>query len=85
MDEWRPLDYIRFQNWGLAILKNCLLLFLFFSYGMADMYGCLYNIDVEDRCFWPYTILFADNIPYWWGTYIAAISLLICILTSDWA
>jgi hypothetical protein len=40
--EWRPFDYIRFENWGLAILKNCVLGFIFFSYGMADRYGCMY-------------------------------------------
>lgn len=47
MEDWRPLDYIRFptnsgRDWGLAILRNVFLLFIFFSFGMADRYGCMY-------------------------------------------
>jgi hypothetical protein len=81
---WRPLDYVRFENWGLIILRNCVLLFIFFSYGPIDRYGCMYQLDVDDRCFWSYTMLINDNIPFWWGTYLASFALFALVMVSTW-
>lgn len=84
LPDWRPLDYVRFENWGLIILRNCVLLFIFFSYGPIDRYGCMYDLDVDDRCFWSYTMLINDNIPFWWGTYLASFAMIALVLLSDW-
>ena len=48
LEDWRPLDYARFDNIWLAILRNCVLIFLFLSYGCVDKYGCIYQSDA--RC-----------------------------------
>jgi hypothetical protein len=55
LEEWRPLDYIRFNgetafDWIMSILKNCFLIWVFLSYGMVDEKGCFYDLKVDDRC-----------------------------------
>lgn len=82
MEEWRPLDYVRFENWGLCILRNCVLLFIFLSYGMGDRWGCyLYD---DERCPYVFAILAYDYIPFWIGIYFAAMAIMLLIFTSEW-
>jgi len=44
----------------------------------------MYDIDVDDRCFWSYTMLINDNIPFWWGTYFASFAMFALVLLSEW-
>jgi hypothetical protein len=89
LEEWRPLDAVRFKgsdavSWILCIVRNLILMFIFFSYGMVDRYGCLYDISADDRCPYVYAILINDSIPFWWGTYFASFAMIALVLLSGW-
>jgi len=81
LEEWRPLDYLRFDNIWLAILRNCVLGFLFLSYGMVDKYGCLYTYD--NRCFWVSAITIDRMMPWWCGLFIGTLAMVFLVLLSD--
>lgn len=81
LEEWRPLDYVRFENIWLAILRNVVLAFIFLTYGSLDKYGCLTAFD--DRC-WYVSIMSANcYIPWWVGLYIGAFALYAFVMTSE--
>jgi len=83
LEDWRPLDYLRFENIWLAILRNVILGFLFLTYGSLDKYGCLTAFDA--RC--PYVSTMAINMymPWWVGLYIGSFSMIMLVLLSEGA
>jgi len=80
LEEWRPLDYLRFDNIWLATLRNCVLLFLFLSYGCCDKYGCFFTDD--GRCFWVSKITFDCQMPWWCGLFIGTLAMMALVLLS---
>ena len=78
---WRPLDAIRFQNIWLAILRDLVLLWIFFSYGALDRHGCYGEND--EKCPYMYAITFAEHIPYWFALDLASLSMILLVLVSD--
>ena len=80
---YRPLDYFRDVNIWWAIFRNLVLLFLFFSYGMVDKYGCT-NV-YEERCPYVVAICFDMKMPWWVGLYIASLAMMALVMVSDGA
>ena len=81
LEDWRPLDYARFDNIWLATLRNVVLVFLFLTYGSLDKYGCLTAYDA--RCWYVSTMSFDCNMPWWVGLYIGSFSLMALAMLSE--
>lgn len=83
LEEWRPLDYARFENFWWASLRNIVLIFLFLSYGSVDKYGCFYSFDA--RCYWVSTMTFNCLMPWWCGLFIGTLAMIALVLLSEGA
>jgi len=83
LEDWRPLDSLRWDNIWLCILRNLVLGFLFLSYGMIDKYGCFNAYD--RRCYWVGICLFDLNMPWWCGLIIGTLAMIALVLLSEGA
>lgn len=83
LEDWRPLDYVRFENIWLCVLRNVVLGFLFLTYGSLDKYGCLTAYDA--RCTYVNAMAFNMNMPWWVGLYIGSFAMIMLVLLSDGA
>lgn len=78
---WRPLDALRFKNIWLAILRDLVLLFIFFTWGSLDKYGCFTAFD--ERCTYMYYCTFAAKMPWWCALYMGSFAMIFLVLLSD--
>jgi len=77
---WRPLDQFRNINIWLAVLRNVVLLLIFFFYGSLNRYGCYRAEDDQCPVFNAITLNF--YLPFWIAIDIAALAIFVLALLS---
>jgi peptidoglycan/LPS O-acetylase OafA/YrhL len=79
---WRPLDYVR--RWGLclSILRNIVLLFLFFSYGSYIGKDACHAVR-EGNCIYWQVVTINWLLPKEFCNYIGALAIILLGLTSE--
>jgi hypothetical protein len=80
MKDWRPFDAIRNLSLGMSILRNVILLTIFFLWGSLNRYGC-YN-ERDDPCPLFDAITIHSYLPFWMAIYIGAMAIFILALVS---
>lgn len=77
---WRPIDQFRNISTWMAVLRNIVLLTLFFTFGSLNRYGCYRSDDAQ--CWFNNAITLNFYVPYWIAIYIGALAIFFLALTS---
>ena len=80
MKDWRPLDAIRDLGLGMTLLRNTILLTIFFLFGSLNKYGC-YN-EKDEACPLFNFITLDSHLPFWMAIYIGALAIFVLALVS---